>query len=276
MPDKLIQLSQKYFSFLILMFIFMMFALSASAQKKDTDNLTAFKFKTVVVDAGHGGKDPGTHGIDAKEKTIALAIALKLRDAINAEIPSVKVIMTRTTDNFVELSKRADIANDAKANLLISIHCNATPQKTGTSRGTLVLVYGYHRKGEQMEALRENASIYQEKDYSTKYQGYKGDDPAYFILLNVMMHTYRGQSIKFGKLVADEFANHDNRKSEGVKEQGLLVLAHSGLPSVLVETGYLNNPSDEKYLSSEEGQTEIAQSIMRALKKYRNGFEHTN
>lgn len=256
-------------------FIFLFAACIACAQgKTESKDAPSFKFKTVVIDAGHGGKDPGAHGEYTKEKTVALGVALKLRDAINNEIPSLNVIMTRATDKFVELQQRAQIANDTKANLFISIHCNSSPQKVGTRKGALLLVYGYHRKGEQMEALRENAAIYQEKDYEKKYQGYKENDPTYFITLNFILQTYRAQSIKFGKLVSREFSETDNRRSEGVMEQGLLVLAHSAMPSVLVETGFINNPSDEKYLSSEEGQMEIAKSILRALKKYRKALEH--
>ncbi|QKJ28290.1 N-acetylmuramoyl-L-alanine amidase [Mucilaginibacter mali] len=243
------------------------------AHAQGTKEIPGFKFKTVVIDAGHGGKDPGSHGEYTKEKTVALGIALKLRDAINEAIPSLNVIMTRTTDKFVELQQRAEIANNAKANLFISIHCNSSPQKVGTRRGALLLVYGLHRKGEQLEALRENSAIYQEKDYAKKYQGYKDNDPAYFITLNMFMQTYRAQSIKFGKLVSREIADVDNRRSEGVIEQGILVLAHSAMPSVMVETGFINNPADEKYLSSEEGQMATAKSILRALKKYRKGFE---
>jgi len=259
---------------LVLALIFLFAGINAFAQTAPVEREANYKFKTVVIDAGHGGKDPGSHGANAKEKNVALAIALKLRDAINADLPSVKVIMTRSTDVFIPLDRRAEIANENKADLFISIHCNSSPQKTGTRRGALLLVYGYHRKGEQMEALRENASIYQEDDYKTKYKGYKGDDPTYFILLNVMMQTYRAQSIKFGKMVDEEFTQHDGRRSEHVHEQGILVLAHSGLPSVMVETGFINNPEDERYLSSEDGQNEIAQSILRALKKYKKNIEH--
>jgi len=274
MPQIITRLKFTVLSFTLLLAVLLMGNAHAEAQNQGDDDGPGFKFKTVVIDAGHGGKDPGAHGEFSKEKNVALAIALKLRDAIRDEIPSLNVIMTRTTDKFVELQERAAIANRNKANLFISIHCNSSPERTGSRKGTLLLVYGFHRKGEQLEALRENASIYQEKDYNKKYEGYKGNDPAYFIMLNMYMKTYRDQSIKFGKLVNEQFVDHDNRRSEGVHEQGLLVLAHSALPSVLVETGFINNPSEEKYLNSEEGQEEIARSIMRALKKYRKGFEH--
>jgi N-acetylmuramoyl-L-alanine amidase len=274
MPQVLTRFKFTASSFIIFLAVLFTSSTRAEAQNQSGDDGTGFKFKTVIIDAGHGGKDPGAHGEVAKEKNVALAIALKLRDAIKDEMPSLNVIMTRTTDKFVELQERAAIANRNKANLFISIHCNSSPERTGSRKGTLLLVYGFHRKGEQMEALRENASIYQEKDYNKKYEGYKGNDPAYFIMLNMYMKTYRDQSIKFGKLINDEFTNRDNRRSEGVHEQGLLVLAHSALPSVLVETGFINNPSEEKYLNSDEGQEEIARSIMRALKKYRKGFDH--
>jgi N-acetylmuramoyl-L-alanine amidase len=135
-----------------------------------------FRFKTVIIDAGHGGKDPGAHGAYAKEKTIALAIAKKLRDLINDRMEGIKVVMTRSTDVFIELHKRTDIANDNNGNLFISIHCNSTPQKQASERGPLLLVYGYHRSQEQREALRENAAIYQEKDYKEKYHGYGNDE----------------------------------------------------------------------------------------------------
>jgi N-acetylmuramoyl-L-alanine amidase len=277
MPDILIQSLPRYFRTitLIVLVTFAGIAIAKPRPAPDTGKVATFKFKTVVIDAGHGGKDPGASRGESKEKNVALKIALKLRDAINDELPSVNVVMTRTTDRFVELDQRAQIANDAKANLFISIHCNSSPQATGTRKGTLILVYGYHRKEEQLEALRENSAIYQEKDYSKKYEGYKGNDPTYFILLNAFMQKYREQSIKFGNLVNDEFTGTDNRRSEGVHEQGVLVLAHSAMPAVLVETGFINTPAEEEYLTSDEGQTAIARSILRALKKYKKSFERS-
>ncbi len=259
----------------LFLFLLLCAAHGYAAQKNDddSDRTAAFKFQTVVIDAGHGGKDPGAARGASKEKNVALGIALKLRDAINDELPGLKVIMTRTTDKFVELQQRSEIANNAKANLFISIHCNSSPEHVGTRKGAMILVYGYHRKDEQLEALRENSAIYQEKDYNKKYEGYKGNDPAYFILLNALMHKYREQSIRFGNLVNKEFTEHDERPSEGVHEQGVLVLAHSAMPAILVETGFINTLSDEKYLTSAEGQNEIAQSILRALKKYKKSFE---
>ncbi|HEY4324560.1 MAG TPA: N-acetylmuramoyl-L-alanine amidase [Mucilaginibacter sp.] len=232
-----------------------------------------FKFKTIVIDAGHGGKDPGAHGAYSSEKNVALAIAKKVQQLLLKEIGDVNVVMTRSTDKFIELNRRSEIANEKNANLFVSIHCNSSPEGTSErahkEKGVMLLVYGYHRKEEQMEALRENASIYIEKDYKKNYGGYSENDPTALIVLNTYMQKYRRQSILFGELLNKEFVNYDGRKSLGVKEQGVLVLAHSAMPAVLVETGYINNPTEEKYLNSASGQNAIAASIVRAIKKYR-------
>jgi N-acetylmuramoyl-L-alanine amidase len=234
---------------------------------------SAFKFKTVVIDAGHGGKDPGAHGAWSFEKNVTLAIAKKVQRLMLTEMADVNVLMTRGTNRFVELNRRAEIANENKANLFISIHCNSTPEGTAVrankEKGVLILVYGYHRKEEQMEALRENSSIYIEKDYQKNYEGYNEKDPTALIILNAFMQKYRKQSILFGSILNKEFVNNDGRRSRGVKEQGVLVLAHSGMPAVLVETGYINNPGEEAYLNSKSGQDAIARSIVRAIKTYR-------
>jgi N-acetylmuramoyl-L-alanine amidase len=230
-----------------------------------------FKFKTVVIDAGHGGKDPGAHGAYSLEKNVALAIAKKTERLIKNTMPGINVIMTRNSDKFIELNRRSEIANENHANLFISIHCNSSPEGTGrANKGVMILVYGFHRKEEQMEALRENASIYIEKDYKKHYDGYSETDPTALIVLNTFMAKYRKQSILFGELLNHEFISHDGRKSRGVKEQGVLVLAHSAMPAVLVETGYINNPGEEAYLNSKKGQDAIAASIVRAIKTYRN------
>jgi N-acetylmuramoyl-L-alanine amidase len=133
----------------------------------------------------------------------------------------------------------------------------------------MLLVYGFHRVKEQLEAIRENSSIYIEKDYQKKYASYDENDPANRIMMNLYMQKYRKQSILFGDLLNHEFKETDSRPSTGVKEQGVLVLAHSAMPAVLIETGYINNPTDEEYLNSEAGQDEIVQAIIEAVKKYK-------
>jgi N-acetylmuramoyl-L-alanine amidase len=229
-----------------------------------------FRFHTIIIDAGHGGKDPGAHGAYSLEKNVALAIALKLQKAIQEQMPEVNAILTRNSDRFVELKERAHIANSSKANLFISIHCNSSPVLKGSKeKGVLLLVYGFHRSEEQREALRENASIYIEKNYKENYGDYDPNSPAAAIILNNYMLKYRKQSILFGSLVNDEFKNTDNRHSLGVKEQGVLVLAQSAMPAVLVETGFINNTEEEDYLNSDDGQNQIVRSIVRAVKAYK-------
>jgi N-acetylmuramoyl-L-alanine amidase len=246
--------------------------LSSFTSAIDTSK-SSFRFKTIVIDAGHGGKDPGAHGSYSVEKTVTLAIAKKLRAAIRDQINNVNVIMTRTDDTFIELNRRSEIANENHGNLFISIHCNSSPEGTASrinkQKGVLLLVYGFHRVKEQMEAIRENASIYIEKDYKKKYESYDESDPTNLIILNLYMQKYRKQSILFAGLLNNEFKNTDNRESIGVKEQGVLVLAHSAMPAVLIETGFINNPDEEAYLNSDSGQYQIVQSIIRAIITYK-------
>jgi N-acetylmuramoyl-L-alanine amidase len=244
---------------------------TALAQK---DTLSAsFKFRTIVIDPGHGGKDPGARGSFSLEKDVALAIGKKLRTALKEKMPDVKVMMTRTDDTFIELNRRSAIANENQANLFISIHCNSSPEGVRNSlhkqMGALVLVYGLHRQEEQLEAIRENKAIYQENNYREKYKGLDEADPANYIILNAFMHKYRRQSILFSTLLINEFKDHDQRQVIGVKEQGVYVLANSAMPAVLIETGFINNPAEERYLNSDRGQDEIVQTIVRSIEKYR-------
>jgi len=257
--------------------LFLFFILTALTGNGQQNNISPFKFKTVVIDPGHGGKDPGAHGVYSLEKNVALDIAKKVRQLMENEMDDVNVIMTRSTDKFIELNVRSEIANKNNANLFISIHCNSSPEgiaeTANKEKGAMILVYGFHRKEEQMEALRENASIYIEADYKKNYAGYNENDPSALIILNTFMAKYRRQSILFGEILNNQFVNNDGRKSRGVKEQGVLVLAHSAMPAVLVETGYINNPQEEKYLNSDTGQNEIATSIVNAIKIYRKEID---
>ena len=244
-------------------------SLSSFTTITDTTKTTStFKFKTIVIDAGHGGKDPGAHGVSANEKTVALAIAKKLRDALKAQMPGINIVMTRSDDTFIELNRRSQIANKANGHLFISIHCNSSPERPGRTKGVMLLVYKFNKVGSQAEAIRENASIYLEKDYKETYKAYDGSDPINRIVLNAFLQKYRKYSILFGDLVNNEFKG-DGRKSIGVKEQDVFVLAHTGMPAILVETGFINHPEEEKYLSSDEGQNEITQGIVRAVKNYK-------
>jgi N-acetylmuramoyl-L-alanine amidase len=247
--------------------------LLCSFSPADTIKNSGFKFKTVIIDAGHGGKDGGARGSFSNEKNVALAIAKKLQLAIQTQIPELSTVMTRNDDTFIELNRRSAIANQNQGNLFVSIHCNSSPEGTAyranKKSGVMMLVYGMHRLNEQQEAVRENASIFIEKDYKENYQSYDESDPANVIILKAFTQKYRKQSVLFGEFLNNEFKNTDGRESVGVKEQGVYVLAHSAMPAVLIETGFINNPNEEEYLNSDEGQGQIVQSIVRAIQAYR-------
>lgn len=253
------------------------FCLCSFTQQNDTILVAStFRFKTVIIDAGHGGKDPGARGSYSVEKNVTLAIAKKLKMAIDTGIKGLTTIMTRTDDTFIPLNQRSNIGNQAHGNLFISIHCNSSPEGNAASahkrKGVLMLVYGFHRLKEQEEAVRENSSIFIEKDYKQNYESYDESDPSNAIILNAYIQKYRKQSILFGDLVNAEFTDTDGRESEGVKEQGVLVLAHSAMPAVLIETGFINNPEEEDYLNSPDGQDEIVRSIVTAINNYRKAI----
>ncbi len=249
----------------------------------DTIARKAFKLKTIVVDAGHGGRRVGAAGSFSLEKDVTLAIAFKLQKAIEQEMQDVKVVMTRTDGEDVDWQKRSDIANENKGNLFISIHCNSLPDKISTVRGkrtrvpdrsgkgVLVLVYGFKRTKEEEKAIREN--LIADNEDKEMNSALDPNDPTSTILMNAYKNKYRKQSIRFADLVNSEFVETDGRHSNGIIEQGVLVLCHSAMPSVLIETGFINNPEDEKYLNSDEGQTEIVNSIVRAIAKYRKENE---
>jgi N-acetylmuramoyl-L-alanine amidase len=257
--------------------LFLFLAFCSFTPDRDTIPATStFKFKTIIIDAGHGGKDPGARGSYSNEKTVTLAIAQRLKAAIDSQITSVKTIMTRMDDTFIPLNQRSAIANQNHGNLFISIHCNSSPEGNAAiahkRKGVLLLVYGFHRLKEQEEAVRENSSIFIEKDYKQNYESYDESDPSNLIILNAYIQKYRKQSILFGDLLNTEFVDTNGRESNGVKEQGVLVLAHSAMPAVLIETGFINNPEEEDYLNSPEGQNEIVQSIIRAINNYRKAI----
>jgi N-acetylmuramoyl-L-alanine amidase len=251
--------------------------LNSQAQQRDSiPAISGFRFKTVIIDAGHGGKDPGARGSYSVEKNVTLAIAKKLKLYIDTGMRDLTALMTRTDDTFIPLNQRSNIANQAHGNLFVSIHCNSSPEGNAASahkrKGVLLLVYGFHRLKEQEEAVRENASIFQEKDYKQNYESYDQTDPSNAIILNAYIQKYRKQSILFGDLLNAEFTDFDGRPSEGVKEQGVLVLAHSAMPAVLVETGFINNPEEEDYLNSPGGQDAIVKSIATAITNYRKAI----
>ncbi len=231
-----------------------------------------YKIKKVVIDAGHGGKDSGARGKNAMEKDITLAVALKVGEYISKHLSDVEVIYTRKEDVFVGLDERTKIANESGADLFISIHCNANPSKV--PYGTETYVMGLHKSDENLDvAMRENAVIAYEEDYTTKYEGYDPNSAESFIIFNLMQHSFLDQSLNMASLVQDEFRDRAKRKDRGVKQAGFLVLWKASMPSVLVELGFLSNPKEEEYLVTEGGQDYLASAIFRAFRDYKNKIE---
>lgn len=223
--------------------------------------------KIVVLDAGHGGKDPGAMKQGLNEKDITLPIALKVGKYLSQNMSNVKVIYTRTTDQFVELSKRAQIANDNKADLFISIHVNST----GSSKvqGATTYVMGLHKSQDNLEvAMVENSSILYEKDYLKTYQGFDPKSSEAYIIFNLYQNAYLDMSLKLAEDIQKQFRDKAKRIDLGVKQAGFLVLWQTTMPSVLIEVGFLSNKNEATYLNSEYGQDLIASGIYRAIKQY--------
>ncbi len=261
-------LLNKRFLLLILISAFsLIFILSAGATDEPGD-----KLDIVVLDAGHGGHDPGAVGSKAREKDIVLAIALKLGEYIEKNIPDVKVIYTRKKDEFIELHERADIANRNHADLFISIHANwwTNPRTYGAETYTM----GTSNDARNLQvAMKENSVITLEEDYTTNYEGFDPNSSESYIIFNLIQKTYTHQSIEFADLVQDQFRERARRNDRGVKQERFLVLWKTTMPSVLIETGYLTNSSEERYLMSEQGQEYLASAIFRAFRDYKRNIE---
>jgi N-acetylmuramoyl-L-alanine amidase len=232
------------------------------------------KIKTVVIDAGHGGKDSGSLGSVSKEKTIALNIALQVGKYIKENMPDVKVIYTRSSDKFIPLFERAEIANRNQADVFISIHCNSIPSKKSSIKGTETYVMGLHSTEENLSvAKRENEVILLEDNYSKHYQGYNPNSPEAHIILSMYRNAYLDQSILLAEKVEQQFKERTKRNSRGVKQAGFVVLKATAMPAVLIETGFLSNKEEEAYLNSEKGQSYLASAIYRAFREYRDVVE---
>lgn len=224
---------------------------------------------TVVIDAGHGGKDSGTLGKNSMEKDVALSIALKLGKKIKGQYKDVKVIFTRNDDTFIPLFERINIANKAQADIFISIHCNASSRNS--AKGTETFVMGLHKAKENLEtAKRENSVILLESDFETNYDGFDPNSDAGHIILSMYQNLYLDQSIDFASMVEKEFGI---KTSRGVKQAGFVVLRRATMPAILVETGFLSNHDDEKRLLSSKGQEKISKALFKAFSRYKAAKE---
>ena len=221
---------------------------------------------TVVIDAGHGGKDPGAMAHGYKEKDIALAVAIKTGSKIKADHPNVRVLYTRDRDVFVGLQARSDFANRHKASLFISIHLNSST--SGSAYGTETYVIGMNKQSNNLNvAMRENKAMLLESDYKTTYRGFDPTNAESYIIFDLMQEAYINRSIDIAKFVERQYKNN-GRTSRGVRQEGLWVLSQSAMPSILTEIGFISNANDAAYLGSESGQEEVAGAISRAFTKF--------
>ncbi len=223
----------------------------------------------IVLDAGHGGHDPGNLGNGYKEKDIALKIVLEVGRILEKE-PNVKVLYTRKTDVFIKLHERAPVANKADADLFVSVHCDAF---TNNAYGAGTFVLGLHRSQANFEvAKRENEVIFLEDDYEENYAGFDPNSPESLIGMTLMQEEYLDQSILLASLIQNNFTNNLKRKDRSVKQAGFMVLYKSYMPSVLVETGFLTNKKEGAYLNSTKGQKEMANEIAKGIISYKNSL----
>ncbi len=254
--------------FFLLFFIF----ISNNSLKARVNNTI---IKTIVIDPGHGGKDSGTMGtkrFKIYEKHVALAVSLKLGAYIKKAFPEINVVYTREKDVFLELNERTEFANNANADLFISIHCDGftNPKPFGAS----VFVMGMSKLKANMDvAMRENSAIYLEDNYQQKYEGFDPKSPESYIVFSLMQNTYLNQSLKIAEEVEKEFSTRANRKSRGVKQAPFYVISRTNMPSILIECGFLTNPKEEEYLHSEIGQDYIASAIFRAVRSYKESID---
>ena len=235
------------------------------------------KISTVVIDAGHGGKDTGALGAISKEKDIALTVALLTGNYIKKNCPDVKVVYTRERDVFVTLNERAAIANRNNADVFISIHCNSAGSKGASATGAETFVLGEHKNAANLEvAKKENSSILYEEDADEQYGNFDLNSPEAYIALSLFQQEYLSQSLQLAANVQEQFTKRVGRKDRGVQQAGFLVLWKTAMPSILVELGFISNAKEERFLASEDGQTYMASAIYRAFRDFKASYEGEN
>jgi len=233
---------------------------------------TPGKSFTVVIDPGHGGKDPGALGSLVREKDIVLDVALRFGKLISNNHPDVNVIYTRSTDVFIPLNQRAQIANKAKANLFISIHADWAENKT--AKGPTTFILGQNRSKENLELVkRENSVILLEEDYKQRYEGFDPNSAESYIMFEFLQDTYLSQSIKFASIVQKKFSNA-GRHDRGVRQDIFLVLRNTSMPAALVELGFLTNKEEELYLKSDNGKNTLAASLHKAFVEFKEEYDN--
>ena len=232
--------------------------------------------KKIVIDPGHGGKDPGNLGTGRykeTEKHIALDISLLFGKYVKESFPEIEVIYTRkTNEEYPTLIQRTELANREKADLFISIHCDAFSNPN--AYGTGVYVMGMSKLKANMDiAMKENSVIYLEDDYKQNYEGFDPNSPESYIVFSLTQNTYLGQSLQIAEEVEQQFATRANRKSRGVKQAPFYVISRANMPSILIETGFLTNPNEEDFLHSEKGKDYLASAIFRAFRSYKQSID---
>jgi N-acetylmuramoyl-L-alanine amidase len=243
------------------------FSKNQQTQKK----IDKWDFDVVVIDAGHGGKDPGAIGIgNLKEKDVTLAVGLKLGEILKKEMPDVKVVYTRNNDTFIDLYKRGKIANENNGKLFISIHCNSTKKKPTDASGAEVYLLRPGRTEEAIEIAETENSVIRYEDNPQRYEKLTDEN---FILVSMAHSAYMKYSEKFAELLHKDFNANLKLKSRGVKQAGFYVLVGASMPSVLVETGFISNKDDAKFLKSALGQKQVAESVFSSIKTYRKFYE---
>jgi len=270
---KIMFKTKKYFSVKHHRYLFIVFLLIMVSFRPDYTKTTPLKkISRVVIDPGHGGHDPGAVGKKSKEKDIVLDVSLLTGNMIKTFCPDVEVFYTRDTDVFVELFRRAKIANDKNADLFISIHCNAA--RRTEARGTEVFVMGLDKSDQNLEiAKKENASILLEEDYEAKYEGIDPNSTEAYIGFSLFQHAFLEQSLRFAAKTMSSFNSHVALTDRGVKQAPFLVLWRTTMPSVLIEIGFISNPVEEEFMMKEENKKKIAYAIYKAFVQYKSDVE---
>ena len=263
--------------------------------------------RKIIIDAGHGGHDGGAAGRYSKEKDVSLAVSLKVGQLITQEIPDVEVVYTRTTDIYQHPATKANIANQAKGDLFISIHCNSaaptrhrefTGYKTvttgkgkkkrtkkvpqyrtwtspSTAKGTETYIWGAHKNEDKEKAMRENEALYLDSTLAKQVADFDPNDPEKVILYSLKTKQYFNRSANLAMTVEDEFKKTGRISREARQRQvGIWVLQAVAMPSVLIELGFISNPEEENYLNSDAGQAEMTTAIIRAIKRYKHSLEN--